>query len=194
MWAQTKNPDIIPRIPALWSALADSFYTDLSLGDVLSLVPVALEIQPQRVRSRTIGFRETTNWVTEEGAKVLLPDYAKIQQLITSLQAPPSSTTDQVTGEAARIQVRNGTYRHQLAKIGAEELRWQGLNIVDTGLADRPDYKQTRIIVYNEKPTVLALLTDLLGVKPENIVRQLDPNQPADLVVILGEDYDPCRR
>ena len=90
--------------------------------------------------------------------------------------------------------MRNGTYRHQLAKIGAEELRWEGLTIVDTGLADRPDYKQTRIIVYDEKPLALALLTDLLGVKPENILRQLDPNQPADLLVILGEDYDPCRR
>jgi len=42
------------------------------------------------------------------------------------------------------------------------------------------------------------LLAQVLGVKPENISQQTDPNQPAeggqaDLLVTLGEDYDPCR-
>ena len=86
----------------------------------------------------------------------------------------------------------------QLAKIAADQLHWYGLNIVETGLADSPDYKQTQIIVYNEKPLAQELLAQLLEVEPEKIIYQLDPNRPADavpadLVVILGEDYDPCR-
>ncbi len=192
LWAQTKSPEIIPKIPQLWSALADAFQTDLNLSDVLSLVPVALEIKPQRVRSRHIGFRETTNWVTDAGSKVLLPDQDKIQQLVASLYAPSSSTADQAADEAARIQVRNGTHRYQLAKIGADQLRWQGLNVIDTGLADHPNYQQTRLIVFQEKPSAQALLTQYLGLKPEDIIYQADPGQPADLLLILGEDYDPC--
>jgi LCP family protein required for cell wall assembly len=193
MWDQTKSPDIIPRIPGLWAALSGSMETDLSLGDLLSLAPTALEISPQRIRSRYIGPTHTTNWVTSEGWQVLLPDYAKIQQVVASLYAPPSAGEEQAAAEGARIQVRNGTYRFQLAQIGAEQLRWHGLNIVDTGLADNPDYAQTVLIVYNQKPHALDLLTDLLGVKPKNIIQQPDPNQPADIQVILGNDYDPCK-
>ena len=194
LWAQSKSPEIIPRIPELWSALADAFRTDLTLSDVLSMVPVALEVKPQRVRSLHIGFRETTNWVTDAGSKVLLPDQDKIQQLVASLYTPSSAVADQAADEAARIQVRNGTYRHQLAKIGADQLRWRGLTVVDTGLADHPNYKQTRLIVFQDKPKAQALLTQYLGLKPEDIVQQPDANQPADLLLILGEDYDPCGR
>jgi len=194
LWDQTKSPDIIPKIPELWSALTDAFQTDLNLANVLSMIPVALEIKPQHVRSRHIGFRETTNWVTDEGAKVLLPDRDKIQQIVAGLYAPSSAAADQAANEAARIQVRNGTYRHQLAKIGADQLRWQGLHVIDTGLADRPNYKQTRLIVFQDKPKAQSLLIQYLGLKPENIIRQPDASQPADLLLILGEDYDPCGR
>jgi LCP family protein required for cell wall assembly len=193
MWDQTKSPDIILRIPALWSALSGSFQTDLDLGEVLSLAPLALDIKPQRIRSRYIGSNETRDWTNADGWQVLLPLPDKIQQTVASLYAPLSATEEQVSAEGARIQVRNGTYRQQLAQIGADQLRWHGFNIVDTGLADNPNYKETKIIVFSDKPQALDLLVRVLNVKPENVVRQPDPNQPADIQVILGEGYDPCR-
>jgi hypothetical protein len=97
-----------------------------------------------------------------------------------------------VSIEGARIQVRNGTYTHQLAKIAADQLGWYGFDVVDTALADNPNYQQTEIVVFNEKPRALELLVRVLNIKPEKIIYQLDPNQPADIQVILGQDYDPC--
>jgi LCP family protein required for cell wall assembly len=193
MWDQAKSPDLVLKIPGLWSALKDSFETDLGLGDALSLAPTALELSPQRIRSRYIGPGQTDDWLTAEGYQVLLPDYGKIQQVVASLYAPPSASEDQAAAEAARIQVRNGTYRHQLAKIGADQLRWHGLKIEDTGLADNPNYQHTQIIVYNDKPKAVALLVQVLRVEAENVIQQPDPNYPADIQVILGDDYDPCR-
>jgi len=193
MWQQTKSPDILLKIPALWSALSGSYQTDLSLGDVLSLAPLALDIKPERIRSRYVGANQTDDWTTSDGWQVLLPDYDKIQQVVASLYAPPSAGEDQVAAEGARIQVLNGTNRHQLAQIAADQLRWDGFNIVDNALADNPDYQQTKIVVFNEKPKALELLVRLLNVKPANVVYQLDPNQSADIQVILGQDYDPCR-
>jgi LCP family protein required for cell wall assembly len=193
MWDQLKSPDVIPKIPGLWSALRDSFQTDLGLGDVVSLAPLALDLKRQRIRSRYIGPDQTIDWTTHQGWRVLLPEYDKIQQVVTSLYAPPPAGEDAAEKEDARIQVRNGTYRHQLAKIGADHLRWHGLNIVDTGLADHPNYQQTQIIVFNDKPKALEILLRVLGVKPEDVIRQPDPSQPADIKVILGNDYDPCR-
>jgi hypothetical protein len=167
---------------------------------------VALEISPQRVTSRYIGYGQITDWVTAEGAKVLLPNHEKIQQLVASLYAPPPASQDQAAAEGARIEVWNGTYRPQLALIAADQLRWQGLNVVNTRPADQPGYPQTQILVFNEKPEALNLLTQHLKVKPENIIRQPAPDQentavpegsdvdlPADLRVILGADYDPCK-
>jgi hypothetical protein len=193
VWSQFKSPDIVLKIPGLWSALRDSYQTDLNLGDVLSLVPTALDLEPQRIRSRYIGSDQTIDWINAEGWQVLLPDYEKIQAVVASLYAPPPSNQERAAGESARIQVRNGTYRWQLAKIAADQLRWYGLNIVDTGLADNPNYQQTKIIVYNEKPQALSLLVQLLRVEPENVIQQPDASQPADIQVILGNDYDPCR-
>ncbi|MFN2243296.1 MAG: LytR C-terminal domain-containing protein, partial [Anaerolineae bacterium] len=100
---------------------------------------------------------------------------------------------NQIANEGARIQIRNGTSRPQLAQIAADQLRWEGFNIVDTGLADNPDYQQTKILVFNEKPIALQELIQQLRVLPENVIRQPDPNQPADIQVILGNDYDSCR-
>jgi LCP family protein required for cell wall assembly len=193
LWHQTKSPDTILKIPALWSALAGSYQTDLSLGDVLSLAPLALDIRPERIRSRYISSNHTSDWTTSEGWQVLLPNYDKIQQVVASLYAPPTIADDQVAAEGARVQMRNGTYQHQLAKIGADQLRWYGFNIVDTALADNPDYQKTKIIVFNDKPKALEQLVRVLKVEPENIIHQPDPNQPADIQVILGQDYDPCR-
>jgi hypothetical protein len=196
VWDQFKSPDIILKIPGLWSALQGSFQTDLKLGDVLALVPVALELEPHRVRSRYIGRGQVEGWTTPEGLRVLLPIPEKIQQVVASLYAPPS-TNDRVANESARIQVQNGTERPYLARIAAEQLHWEGFKIVDIDFADRADYTKTQIIVLNDKPEALALLTRLLKVRPDNI-RQPSPNQPAeteqaDLLVILGRDYDPCR-
>jgi LCP family protein required for cell wall assembly len=193
MWNETKSIDIIPKIPGLWSALKDSFETDLNLGDVLSLAPLALDIKPQRIRNRYIGPSQTKDWTNADGWQVLLPDYEKIQQVVASLYAPPSASGDEVPGEGARIQVRNGTHRAQLALVAADQLRWQGLTILDTGPADNPDYAHTQIFVFNDKPKTLELLVQLLKVAPANVIQQPDPGQPADIQVILGNDYDPCR-
>jgi hypothetical protein len=197
VWDQFRGPDLLGKLPGLLSSLAGSYQTDMNVIDILALAPVALELSPQRIRSRYVGPNQVTNWVNADGWKVLLPLPDRIQQLVASLYAPPTAADDQVAAEGARIQVLNGTYRHQLAKIGADQLHWYGLKIVETGLADNPDYKHTQIIVYNEMALALGHLVELLEVPPERIHYQLDPNRPpdtvsADLVVILGEDYDPC--
>jgi len=193
MWNQFKSPDIILKIPSLWSALSDSFQTDMNLGDVLALAPIALDLKPQNIRSLYIGVNQVDPWITADGWQVLLPLPDRIQPVVARLYAPPSAGENQVANENARIQLRNGTYRWQLAQIAADQLRWEGFNIVDTGLADNPNYEQTKIVVFNEKPMALEQLVRLLQVQPENVIRQIDPNQPADIQVILGNDYDPCR-
>ena len=193
VWDQYRSPDIIAQIPELWPTLKAHFKTSLKLGDILALAPLALDLQPQRIRSRYIGKGQTQGWTTPDGWYVLAPIPEEVQQVVDSLYAPPSASNDRAANEAARIQVQNGTGRGHLVNIGAEQLRWAGLQVVETGLADRSDYAKTQIVVFSDKPEALAVLTRLLGVKPGQIVHQPDPSQAADIRVILGQDYDPCR-
>jgi hypothetical protein len=123
---------------------------------------------------------------------VLLPDYEKIRQVVASLFGPPSAREDEASLEAARIRVLNGTYRHQLAMIGADDLGWYGLKVVESGLADSPEYAETQIIVFNDRPRAVELLAEVLQVRPRDIIQQPDPGQGVDIQVVLGNDYDPC--
>ena len=191
VWDQVKSWDIILRIPGLWSALRGAFQTDLGLGDVLALAPMALNLEPQRVRSLYIGRNQIEYWTTEGGANVLLPIPERIQEVVARLYDPPSAQSEAAT--KALVEVQNGTEKPYLAHIAADQLRWAGFQVTDIGIAERVDYRRTFIYVYKEKPAALTALARLLQVPERNIVRQPDPDQQADMLVILGADYDPCR-
>ena len=192
VWRQTRNADLVLKIPGLWSALKDSYQTDLTLGDVLSLVPIGLELKSQRIRSRYIGQEHTIDWTNADGWRVLLPRYDEIAKVVASLYAPPSGSEEGAAKEEAQVEILNGTGLPQRDLIAADLLGWRGVTVSHTGLADEP-VAQTRIIVFRDKPTTVALLMRELGVVEENFVQQPDPDQAADVRVILGADYNPCK-
>jgi hypothetical protein len=193
VWHQFRKASIIPKIPGLWSAMKGALATNLSLGDVLALAPVVLDLQPQHIRSRYIGRGQVESWTTPEGAEVLLPIPDKIQQVVAGLYAPSSGNEDQPASEAAHIQIQNGTGRSQLATIAADQLGWYGLDAVATGAADRTDYQNTQIVVLNDKPETVKVLVQAFKVKPQNVINGSEPDPAADIRVILGNDYDPCQ-
>ena len=193
MWSQFKDPDIVTRIPGLWTALSGSVKTDLRLDDLLSLARVGIEIKPQRVHSYYIGRTETIDWVTDEGWQVLLPRLDKIQLVLAKLVSPPSAAADQVAGEGATVEVLNGTATPHLPQFAADQLQWYGLKIARTGAADRTDYPKTQIIVFTDRPKTVETLARLLKVRSADILYQQGGGQGVDIRVVLGADYDPCK-
>jgi LCP family protein required for cell wall assembly len=192
VWNQFKSPDIVLKIPGLWSALKGAFETDLKLGDVLALAPTALSLKPHRIRSLYIGRGQTEYWTTEGGASVLLPIPEKIQEMVARLYAPPGRE-EAVAAASAQVRVLNGTTRPYLAHMVADQLRWAGFEVAGTGSDERTDYGRTWIHVFNEKPEALAELARLLNVRERYIVRDPDSDREEDMLVVLGNDYDPCR-
>jgi LCP family protein required for cell wall assembly len=196
LWDKALQVDILPRVPELWKTLGSAVQTDLSLADILSLIYIGAQLEPQNLKSRFIGHGQLQSWVTPQGAQVLLPRPVEMQAALVEFFAPTGPEISALTAEGARVVVRNGTARPGLAALAADRLRWEGILDVTAADADRQDYLQTRLTVYADRPLTEAFLVQLLRASPENVVRVPDPENQAeaDIVVVLGADYNPCRR
>ena len=98
-----------------------------------------------------------------------------------------------MASEGAAVEVLNGTTKPNLPQFAADQLQWYGLKITATGVADRADYPKTQIIIFTDKPKAVETLARVLKVRSAEILYQQGGGQGADIRVILGADYDPCR-
>jgi LCP family protein required for cell wall assembly len=75
--------DIILKAPDLYQAYINYVDTNIKLSDVLGLLPLANEVYKNGdIRSYVIGYDHAYDWVTWQGAQVLVPDYEKIMDLM----------------------------------------------------------------------------------------------------------------
>jgi LCP family protein required for cell wall assembly len=75
--------DVILKVPDLYNAYTSYVQTDVELGKVISLLPLAKSIYEQGdIRNYVVGFDMAYSWITTAGANVLVPDKALIQELM----------------------------------------------------------------------------------------------------------------
>jgi hypothetical protein len=130
----------------------------------------------------------TSSWTTPQGAMVLVPDRAKMAVLHNLIFAAPVALGDeaaQLTAEAARIVVLNGTRTNGQAGQAAEKLEAQNLSVSWVGSADRV-YAQSLVLVYTGKLVSAAAARALnLPVCRYHWRRWSD----MDIKVIVGTDW-----
>lgn len=199
LWEQALSLDIIPKLPSLWKTMSDSFQTDLPLDQVINLAYIGTKLKPQRILSKAIGAKQVTNWYTPEGAAVLLPNHERIRTLLAGFYAPKDvDNLDQTAG--VRIEILNGSQQSQAARLAATNLRWEGFKIASTGVADRRDYYQSRVLIYNGDVAMGEELAGALKLPPSAVQIPTEdselpePSKSVDVLIILGHDYSPCQR
>lgn len=75
--------DVILKAPDLYQAYINYVDTDIRLTDVVGLLPLANEVYKNGdIRSYVIGYDYAYDWVTWQGAQVLVPDYESIIELM----------------------------------------------------------------------------------------------------------------
>ena len=197
-WEQFKGPGLLHRLPGLWSALRGTFDTDLKLGDVLHLAPLALDLRHQDLQSLSIGRDQVQDWTTPRGARVLLPIPEKVAEVVASLYTtlapadPAAPAAPAVPTAPVRVLVRNGTDNPDLVGLLVAELRWRGLEVVESSTSEGAR-EHSQLLVYRDRPVAVDLLTQVLGLGPEDVVRLPDDGQDADMEILLGSDYNTCR-
>jgi LCP family protein required for cell wall assembly len=189
LYTRAISTDAISKIPELYEDLKSSVTTDLGLGDLISLSPLALEMSNADIRSFYIGKDQVSSWMTPGGASVQLPNGPAVQALLQQALAPREKTPEVA---ATLIEVRNGTTNEGWDSLAAERLNYAGY---ETRLApaDRQDYTQTLLFDLATTPdlTQLGIILNLLGLDPSAFV-SAPQESDASYVLLLGSNYQPC--
>jgi LCP family protein required for cell wall assembly len=191
LWEKGLSMDIIPRLPTLWVAMGDAFETDLPLNQAIGLAYLGLQLRPNQILSQSIGPWQVQNWISPDGAAVLLPLQDEIEALLSRFYSPPDlEFLEQIS--QTRVEVINGSQLPQAGELVANGLRWTGFQVTSVSPAGSQYHAQTQVVVYNAAEDVAEAVALLLDAPRSAIVYQSDPSQPVDIQVVLGADYDPC--
>ena len=194
LWDQALTMNIIPKLPELWLTMSSSFQTDLPLNQVINLAYVGTQLRPQHIKSQAIGPKHVQSWMTPQGAAVLLPQEDKIRAMLESFYAPVDKNSLD-TVDKVSVQVLNGSQRREAEELAAAALRWSGFKIAGTGSADRQDYAQTKILMYNGDTASASKIASDLRISSAEIQDASANGHPGhDFQVVLGSDYNPCQR
>ena len=191
IYGQVLNANLVPQIPQLYNDLSSTLTTDLDLGDMLSLSPLALQLTNADIRSYYIAGDLVTSWTTPAGASVLVPNTELIQAMITNaLSASPR----QEERQAIRVEVQNGSSNDGWEALAAQRLNYAGYYAATFQPADNRQHAQTLLYdltLEQDRGRASGLLA-VLGLPESALVSVPRENPATPYVLIVGDDYAPC--
>lgn len=94
LWAmrdQVLNTNLLPRMPALFTAFSNTFSTDLSIVEIISLMQFGLSLDSANVRAGGITLAELQSYTTEQGAAVLvISDPMRVRNVVDGIWNAPA--------------------------------------------------------------------------------------------------------
>lgn len=187
--------DLLPKLPSLIQTMWGTVETDMQPQEIIALANATSKVRTENIKTATIDQTMTVEFRTSTGADVLWPDRTKIGQMMEDIIPSDTTTVNQpaqLTQEAARVLVLNGTNLPLIAEHTAKFLQAQGFLISAYGNADRFDYPKTVLIDYSgSKNATITALAKIFHVDPENIRRTPNVKSDVDIRIILGADWTP---
>ena len=176
--------DMLPRAPALLGIVQQAISTDLSGTELLALARLASEIDADRVANVVVDTQLATPFKGADGADLLSPNIPGIRREIDrALQAANRPETQ------ARLEILNGTTRAGVGQQASDALQELGFQVINVDVADRRDYQSTQVQVLAGDRTVGEAVANTLHLPPSAVVESAAQDAPADVRVILGQDY-----
>ena len=179
----------IARLPALLNQFSRNVKTDLTLDQILALAAQADRFDDGIIRSRYLDGVGMTGVTLPVVGSVLIPDRDNITPY---LQMAMNVPLNQQAGSGIPVEVWNGTRQPDFGLVVADRLRELGFSVVSIQDAGSV-YPKTQVIDFTTtaKGSAIPLLQRTLGVRPENIIAQPNPEGPR-YRIIAGQDFDPC--
>ncbi|HOG58885.1 MAG TPA: LCP family protein [Anaerolineaceae bacterium] len=83
IYRKAMNLNVVFKLPELYGAYREYVDTNLQLADILPYMSLASEVmKTQNINQYAVGPDTVTNWITAEGAMVLIPNYYAINPII----------------------------------------------------------------------------------------------------------------
>jgi LCP family protein required for cell wall assembly len=188
--------NFIGQAPQLWEELSDSFKTNLTLSEILSLGTLMQEIPRDSIQFGVIDNLYVDLATTSSGDQVLVPKLNAMRLLIEQVFNPPrnlslSELRSRAEAENATIVIFNNTDVAGLAGQTRDWLAGKGVTITTVGNVPTPNNATTVIHVYTGKTWTARYLAALMGLPPESIEPGADGLTSEDIAVIIGPDVQP---
>lgn len=191
IWRQSRELGLIDQATNIWPEVLKTVDTDLTLSDVLGLLPLGLQLDPANIQRITVAegthFKQ---WYTSDvGSFSWLPEREPWQQAIQNLMLPPAR--NRFGGENPLVAVVADPQLDGYEHVAADRLSWEGFRVVLPGPEGVVKRNVTAIYDYTggAKPDSLNAMAKLLRVPAANIIEQPDPNATVDFRVEMGRDY-----
>lgn len=187
----------ISQIPNLWNELSDSYKTNLSLNEIISLGLELNEIDLDNINYAVIDRNYVELGVSPDGAQdILLPIRSRINDLIQRTFYPQADLTTadlrtRADNENATIRVFNGTNIAGLAGRTREWLLGRGVTVTDVGNAPDHNGGNTVIRDYGNNRWTALYLAELLGLSAERVQPGTDGLAANGIVLVVGPDIQP---
>ena len=179
------SAEVLPKLPRLARALSDSVQTNAEPDLILALAGFVRQSQAFTLDNRVIDESLASNYVTNSGAWVLLPDWPGIQALIQEMFAPRLAQGQPLANVGVRIE--NGTSLPGLAAQMGAFLQNQGAVI--TATIDRGDnVDRTMLFVYAPAAEAVQYLISIYHLEQDQVATAEGGPAQTHLTLILGWD------
>lgn len=189
LWRKLRASDWLNHLPEAWAALSASVTTDMTLGDLLGMAPLALNIDTSSVSYYTFRQRrEVRNGFSPAGQQVLLMQREAVAELMQTVVRPP--TPSQISAPRPTVALVDAGNVDDMVYVAADRLELEGFRTVI--LDERSQFRQyNHIIDYTgaTKGSRLPTLQRVLRVTDEGVAINPDPAREYDYKVYIGSQY-----
>ena len=195
MWYQAREQGLFAQVTQLWPEAVDVVETDMTLTDVLSLVPLAISLDMSNIArySGTPGVHYIPFVTPDDGRDVVLPDRAQLMPLIEDFVTPP--TGNRLNRKSVSVEVLDmSAYGIGFDQVAVDRLAWEGFSAYTVPISN---YQPRGVTVVHDytgetKGGALADLLRVLRVGDSQVVSEPDPNRTVDYRVEIGQSYNTC--
>jgi LCP family protein required for cell wall assembly len=190
MWQKIRAEGLTQHLPQLWDEVTKIVKTNLTLGDVIGLLPLALDVEGLRLRNLFLDLNHVRPQDID-GAAVMVPIPAAVRKVVERMYQPP--TANVLAAEEPTVAVYNASSHADWGQVAAARLAWEGFQPTYHGLTEEV---QQRTVVYDytggAKPGSLRALLRALNADAKAVIEAPDPNAQTDFKVVIGERYNAC--
>ncbi len=189
LWRELRASDWLTHLPDTWAALSDSVTTDMTLGDMLGMAPLALNIDTSSVSYYTFRQRhEVRNDFSPAGQQVLMMEREAVAELMQTVVRPPNPS--QISAPRPTVALVDAGEVDDMVYVAADRLELEGFRTVI--LEEPSQFRQyNHIVDYTgaTKGSRLPTLQRVLRVTDEGVEITPDAAREYDYKVYIGSQY-----